>query len=106
MKSSKKEESAYRIIDGIVKGRASAIWYTNLDISKRHENLGLIEKYTPEKYPKYDNYDVIEVAKVVDIPCIMMALWRPISFMDKFIILTNLKSLVALIIQGYMVLII
>lgn len=43
-------------------------WFTNLDIKKRHENLILCEKYDPKKYPKYDNYDAIEVGKVADIP--------------------------------------
>lgn len=44
-------------------------WFTNIDYKQRHENLILCEKYDPEKYPKYDNYDAIEVGKVVDIPC-------------------------------------
>lgn len=44
-------------------------WFTNLDIKKRHENLILCEKYDSKKYPKYDNYDAIEVGKVADIPC-------------------------------------
>lgn len=49
--SNKKEGSAYKIIDGVVMGRlASACWFTNLD----HENL----------YPRYDNYDVINVGSV------------------------------------------
>ena len=43
-------------------------WYTNLDIKKRHEELVLYKKYTPEEYPKYDNYDAINVDKVSDIP--------------------------------------
>ncbi|MBR4751814.1 MAG: hypothetical protein IK077_08645, partial [Thermoguttaceae bacterium] len=43
--------------------RASAIWFTNLDIKKRHEEIVLYEHYDPEKYPKYDNYDAIEVGK-------------------------------------------
>jgi hypothetical protein len=43
-------------------------WYTNLDISKRHENLDLVCKYSPEEYPNYDNYNAIDVAKVQDIP--------------------------------------
>ena len=43
-------------------------WYTNLDISKRHENMDLVCKYSPEEYPSYENYDAIDVAKVQDIP--------------------------------------
>lgn len=46
----------------------NAMWLTNLDIPKRHTYLHLKEKYSPEKYPKYDNYDAINVTKVADIP--------------------------------------
>ncbi len=43
-------------------------WFTNLDLPKRHENLIPHRKYTPEEYPKYDNYDAINVDKTQDIP--------------------------------------
>ena len=43
-------------------------WFTNLDIQKRHEDLILYKRYNPEEYPKYDNYDVIDVNKVKEIP--------------------------------------
>lgn len=43
-------------------------WYTNLDHSKRHEELILYRNYSPDKYPTYDNYDAIEVGKIADIP--------------------------------------
>lgn len=43
-------------------------WFTNLDHKKRHENIDLYKKYSPEFYPKYDNYDAINVDKVSDIP--------------------------------------
>lgn len=60
-------------------------WFTNLDIIKRHEFLDLIEKYTPEKYPKYDNYDAINVDKVLDIPVDYDGVMGvPITFMDKY----------------------
>ena len=49
-------------------GVGGTCWYTNLDIPKRHEDLILVEKYSPEKYPKYDNYDAINVDKTADIP--------------------------------------
>ena len=38
-------------------------WFTNLDISKRHEDLILYKTYSPDEYPKYDNYDAIEVGR-------------------------------------------
>ena len=60
-------------------------WFTNLDISKRHEFLDLIEKYSPEKYPKYDNYDAINVDRVADIPVDYDGVMGvPITFLDKF----------------------
>ena len=45
-------------------------WFTNLDHKKRHEPLLLWREYakTPELYPRYDNYDAINVNKVADIP--------------------------------------
>lgn len=45
-------------------------WYTNLDIDKRHEGLILTKNYkgNEDKYPRYDNYDAINVNKVKEIP--------------------------------------
>lgn len=60
-------------------------WFTNLDHKKRHENMVLVEKYSPEKYPAYDNYDAIEVARTVDIPEDWEGVMGvPITFLDKF----------------------
>lgn len=61
------------------------IWYTNLDISKRHENLILYKQYSEEEFPKYDNYDAINVNKVVDIPMNYdWIIWVPITFIDSY----------------------
>ena len=46
----------------------NAMWLTNLDIPRRHKTLSLFQKYKPELYPKYDNYDAINVRRVADIP--------------------------------------
>lgn len=43
-------------------------WYTNLDTTKRHEDLILYKTYSAEEYPKFDNYDAINVNKTSDIP--------------------------------------
>jgi len=60
-------------------------WFTNLDISKRHEDLILFKKYTPEEYPKYDNYDAINVDKTKEIPMDYDgAMGVPITFLDKY----------------------
>lgn len=44
-------------------------WFTNMDYPKRHEDLILTKKYNAEDYPKYDNYDAINVNKYAEIPC-------------------------------------
>lgn len=64
---------------------AGVCWFTNLDIKKRHEDLILIKKYNPEDYPKYDNYDAINVDKVKDIPYDYDGVMGvPITFLDKY----------------------
>ena len=81
----KKEGSAYRQVDGVIKGRlGNAVWFTNLDHKKRHEDLILYKKYSPDEYPKYDNYDAINVNKTADIPVDFAGpMGVPISFLDK-----------------------
>lgn len=60
-------------------------WFTNLDISKRHEDLILYKKYTPEEYPEYDNYRAIEVGKTDEIPCDYDGVMGvPITFLYKY----------------------
>ena len=61
-------------------------WFTNLDTTKRHECLDLRGNYyDAETYPKYDNFDAINVNKVADIPCDYDGLMGvPITFMDKY----------------------
>lgn len=60
-------------------------WFTNLDIKQRHEEMILVKRYSPEEYPKYVNYDAIEVAKTQDIPCDYAGeMGVPITFMDKY----------------------
>jgi len=43
-------------------------WYTNLDHKRRHEEIILYKNYTPEEYPKYENFDAINVNRNEDIP--------------------------------------
>lgn len=62
----------------------NSAWFTNLDNSKRHEDLILYKTYNPEDYPKYDNYDAIEVSKAVDIPIDYDGVMGvPITFLGK-----------------------
>lgn len=60
-------------------------WFTNLDISKRHNDLILYKTYNPDEYLKYDNYDAINVNKVAEIPLDYKgAMGVPITFLDKY----------------------
>jgi len=60
-------------------------WFTNLDHKKRHEELILFHKYSPEEYPKYENYDAIEVGKTAEIPVDYDGIMGvPITFLDKY----------------------
>ena len=47
---------------------SSTCWFTNLGERPYVEPLELTATYNPTDYPKYDNYDAIEVSKVKDIP--------------------------------------
>lgn len=60
-------------------------WFTNLEIPKRHEDLILYKKYSSEEYPKFDNYDAINVDKTADIPEDYDGVMGvPITFLDKY----------------------
>jgi hypothetical protein len=83
----KKEGSGYKIINGKVKARAQAIWFTNIDNRKRHEDIILYKTYygNENEYPFYDNYDAINVDKTKDIPMDFKGVMGvPISFLDKY----------------------
>jgi len=60
-------------------------WWTNLEVQKRHEQMVLYEVYSPEKYPKYDDFDAINVDKTTEIPKDYFGpMGVPISFLDKY----------------------
>lgn len=60
-------------------------WFTNLEHDKMHEKFRLTAKYSPDKYPKYDNYDAIEVSKTKNIPKDYDGVMGvPITFLDKY----------------------
>jgi len=79
-------ESRIKIVNGtkfFSMGRI--VWYTNLDTTKRHEKIVLYKKYTPEEFPEYDNYKIINVDKVADIPMDYKGVMGvPITFIDKY----------------------
>ena len=64
---------------------SGVMWFTNLDIKKRHEEMILVKRYDPELYPKYENYDAINVNKTGDIPCDYPGVMGvPITFLEKY----------------------
>jgi hypothetical protein len=70
--------------DGMI--RVSGVhWFTNLDINKRHEDLILHKSISENQYPKYENFDAINVDKTKDIPIDFDGyIGVPLTFMDKY----------------------
>ena len=70
LRKKKKEGSGWRVVDGVFYGRCPAIWYTNLEIEKKHIDFvsELYKTYTPEEYPTYENFNGIDVSSVRNIP--------------------------------------
>jgi len=71
-------------IEGMI--RVSGVnWFTNLEIKKRHEDLILYKLYNKGDYPKYDNYDALNIDKTKDIPLDYDGIMGvPITFLDKY----------------------
>jgi hypothetical protein len=95
MLQSGKEGSNYKIVNGKVMGRSTAVWFTNLDHGRRHQELQLMTmadnlRYNPRlrgtmAYQRYDNYDAIEVPFTEAIPSDYDgAMGVPITFLDKY----------------------
>lgn len=60
-------------------------WFTNLEVTKRNEEIILYKKYNKNEYPKYDFYNAINVNKTKDIPVDYKgAIGVPITFLDKY----------------------
>lgn len=71
--------------NGELKKFGNIKWFTNIPHDKRTQPLTLYKKYRAEDYPKYDNYDAIEVSKTADIPMDYDGVMGvPISFLDKY----------------------
>lgn len=65
----------------------NVIWYTNLPHNRRNQPIDLFGTYEGNEsdFPKYDNYDAIEVDKVADIPRDYPGVMGvPVTFMDKY----------------------
>ena len=75
---------SFKTPEGDIK-TVNAKWFTNLDIPKRHEELILYKKYNPEDYPKYVNFNGIEVSRVTDIPMDYEGyMGVPITFIENY----------------------
>ena len=79
-------EKTGKIVDGkkyaFVK---SVVWFTNLETPKRRVKIELYKKYTPEEYPKYDNYNAINIDKVSEIPEDYYGeMGVPVTFLHKY----------------------
>ena len=79
------EQNFEKIENGKKIKHIMACWMTNIETTKRYEEVILYKKYAPEEYPKYDNYDAINVDKVADIPADYDGVMGvPITFLDKY----------------------
>lgn len=81
-----KTESRKKIENGIKYfSMGNVVWFTNLDTTKRHEELVLYKKYNPAEYPKYDDYNAININRVSEMPADYSGLMGvPITFLDKY----------------------
>ncbi len=64
---------------------SGVMWFSNIDIEKRHEDILLYRQYSPEEYITYDNFDAINVDRVADIPCDYYGkMGVPDNFLEKY----------------------
>jgi hypothetical protein len=64
---------------------STSCWFTNFEVTKHKDFITLYRRYNPSEYPKYSNYDAIEVSKVSDIPMDYEGIMGvPITFVDKY----------------------
>ena len=74
----------FTVVDGVVKARAPACWFTNLDFAKRHEDIILYKTLATGDYPAFDNYDAVNVDRVEEIPSDYDGVMGvPITFLNK-----------------------
>lgn len=60
-------------------------WLTNVDTGTRHEPIPLTRTYTPDEFPRYKNYNAIEVGRTQNIPADYDGIMGvPITFLDKY----------------------
>lgn len=77
----------YRLPNGEITQSVKGLcrWFTNIPHNRRNTELDLYKNYSADEYPKYDNYDAIEVSRVENIPTDYEgAMGVPITFLDKY----------------------
>lgn len=71
--------------DGSLKKFGNICWFTNLNTTKRQEELIFTKNYNEFDFLKYDNYDAINIDRVADIPVnYNEVMGVPITFIDKY----------------------
>ena len=71
--------------NGAIKKFGNVCWFTNMKTTKREEEFVFTSEYNSINYPKYDNYDAIEVSRLVNIPDnYYEPMGVPITFLDKY----------------------
>ena len=77
----------YRLPNGEITQSVKGLcrWFTNIPHNRRNTEFDLYKKYSADEYPKYDNYDTINVDKTTDIPMDYEGVMGvPITFLDKY----------------------
>ena len=73
------------LINGEIGKVSTACWFTNLDNLKYKKPLNLVKRYSPEAYPRYDNFPAIEVSKTKNIPLDYTGVMGvPLTFLFKY----------------------
>lgn len=74
-----------KVINGKRIKHIMGCWFTNIDTTKRHNELICCRPYSPQEYPKYENYEAVNIDKITEIPCDFYgAMGVPITFLDKY----------------------
>lgn len=60
-------------------------WFTNMEHDKQHQEISLTKTYNSQDYPKYDNFDGIDVNRVKNIPCDYLGVMGvPLTFLERY----------------------
>ena len=82
----KENAAGYKVVDGKRMLFVNSVtWFTNIENPRRNTPLDLYKKYNEADYPKYDNYNAIEVSRCENIPMDYDGVMGvPISFLHKY----------------------